>query len=86
MVCRGRPYHFKIFTGCFPKILIGPFLNAYLIYYCTQIRYKKIMQTIQNQNPIHLRSSSSTNHLQDLWLTILDILTHNVVHSPFHND
>ena len=27
MVCLGRPYHFKFFKGCFPQILIGPFLN-----------------------------------------------------------
>ena len=26
MVC--RPYHFKIFEGCLPQILLGPFLNT----------------------------------------------------------
>ena len=24
----GRPYHFKIFKGCLPQILLGPFLNT----------------------------------------------------------
>ena len=28
MVCLGRPYHFKYFKGCFPEILLGPFLNT----------------------------------------------------------
>ena len=23
-----RPYHFKIFKGCLPQILLGPFLNT----------------------------------------------------------
>ena len=27
-VCLGRPYHFKFFKGCFPEILLGPFLNT----------------------------------------------------------
>ena len=27
MVCLSRPYHFKIFEGCLPQILLGPFLN-----------------------------------------------------------
>ena len=24
----GRPYHFKLFKGCLPQILLGPFLNT----------------------------------------------------------
>ena len=28
MVCLSRPYPFKIFKGCLPQILLGPFLNA----------------------------------------------------------
>ena len=28
MVCLGRPYHFKIFKGCLPQILLGLFLNT----------------------------------------------------------
>ena len=28
MVCLSRPYHFRYFKGCLPKILLGPFLNT----------------------------------------------------------
>ena len=28
MICLSRPYHFKIFKGCLPQILLGPFLNT----------------------------------------------------------
>ena len=28
MVCLSRPYPFKLFKGCLPQILLGPFLNA----------------------------------------------------------
>ena len=28
MVCLGRPYHFKIFKGFLPQILLGRFLNT----------------------------------------------------------
>ena len=28
MVWLGRPYHFKIFKGCPPQNLLGPFLNT----------------------------------------------------------
>ena len=28
MVCLGRPYHFRFFTGYLPQILLGPFLNT----------------------------------------------------------
>ena len=28
MVCLSRPYPFKFFKGCFPQILLGPFLNT----------------------------------------------------------
>ena len=24
----GRPCHFKFFKGCFPQIILGPFLNT----------------------------------------------------------
>ena len=27
MVCLNRPYHFKFFKGCVPRISFGPFLN-----------------------------------------------------------
>ena len=27
MVCLGK-YHFKLFKGCLPQILVGPFLNT----------------------------------------------------------
>ena len=30
MVCLSRPYHFKIFKGCLPQILLGPFLNTHI--------------------------------------------------------
>ena len=26
--CLGRPYHFKLFKGCLPQILLGPFSNT----------------------------------------------------------
>ena len=29
MVCLSRPYRFKFFKGCLPKILLGPFLNTW---------------------------------------------------------
>ena len=29
VVCLGRPYHFRFFKGCLPKILLGPFLNTW---------------------------------------------------------
>ena len=25
---KGRPYHFKIFKGCLPQVLLGPFSNT----------------------------------------------------------
>ena len=28
MVCLGIPYYFKLFKGCLPQILLGPFLNT----------------------------------------------------------
>ena len=28
MVCLRRPYHFKLFKGCLPQILLGLFLNT----------------------------------------------------------
>ena len=28
MLCLSRPYHFKVFKGCLPQILLGPFLNT----------------------------------------------------------
>ena len=28
MFCLGRPYHFKFFKDCLPKILLEPFLNS----------------------------------------------------------
>ena len=28
MICLDRPYHFKFFKGCYPQILLGPFLNT----------------------------------------------------------
>ena len=28
MVCLSRPYDFKLFKGCLPQILLGPFLNT----------------------------------------------------------
>ena len=28
MVCLDRPYHFRFFKGCYPQILLGPFLNT----------------------------------------------------------
>ena len=28
MVCLNTPYHFTLFKGCLPQILLGPFLNA----------------------------------------------------------
>ena len=28
MVCLGRPYHFKLFKGYLPYVLLGPFLNT----------------------------------------------------------
>ena len=28
VVCLSKPYHFKIFEGCLPQILLGPFLNT----------------------------------------------------------
>ena len=28
MVCLSRPYHFKIFKGCLPQILLGQILNT----------------------------------------------------------
>ena len=28
MVCSSSPYHFKVFKGCVPQILIGSFLNT----------------------------------------------------------
>ena len=28
MVCLSRPYPLKFFKGCFPQILLGPFLNT----------------------------------------------------------
>ena len=33
-----RPYHFKLFKGCSPQILLGPFLNTliHILYYPTQ--------------------------------------------------
>ena len=27
MLEESRPYHFKLFKGCLPQILFGPFLN-----------------------------------------------------------
>ena len=27
----SRPYDFKFFKGCLPQILLGPFLNTYMI-------------------------------------------------------
>ena len=29
MFCFNRPYHFKLFKGCLPKILLGPFVNIW---------------------------------------------------------
>ena len=34
MVCPSKPYHFKLFKGCLPQILPGPFLNT-----LTQIQF-----------------------------------------------
>ena len=31
MIFLDRPYNFKIFKGCLPQILLGPFLNALLL-------------------------------------------------------
>ena len=28
MVCLSRPYPFKLFKGCLPQILLGPFMNT----------------------------------------------------------
>ena len=28
LVCLSRPYHFKVFKGCLPHIVLGPFLNT----------------------------------------------------------
>ena len=33
MACLSRPYLFKFFKGCLPKILFGPFLNLCSIWY-----------------------------------------------------
>ena len=38
MVCLGRPYHFKIFEGYLPQILLGPFLNT-LTRICCRAKY-----------------------------------------------
>ena len=31
MICFNSPYHFKLYTGCIPQILLGPFLYICLI-------------------------------------------------------
>ena len=31
----SRPYHLKFFKGCLPKVLLGPFLNAFTLYVLT---------------------------------------------------
>ena len=38
MVYLGRPYHFKIFKGYLPQILLGPFLNT-LTQICCRAKY-----------------------------------------------
>ena len=35
MVCLSKPYQFKFFKGCFPQILLGPFLNTLTYVYVT---------------------------------------------------
>ena len=40
MVCLSRPYHFKFFKGCYPRILIGLFLNT-----LTQMEVETIIVT-----------------------------------------
>ena len=32
MVCLSKLHNFKFFKGCLPQILLGPFLNTYLLY------------------------------------------------------
>ena len=43
----SRPYHFKNFQGCLPKILLGPFLNT-----LTQMKVKNMTKVILIQKAI----------------------------------
>ena len=54
MVCSGRPYHFKLFKGCLPQILLGPFLNT-----LTHLNVKKNTQWTK----ITLKFLSQNNQL-----------------------
>ena len=50
MVCLGRPYNFKFFKGCFPQILLGPFLN-------TLIQMSQHLNQFQPRVAFHIKTS-----------------------------
>ena len=51
MVCLGRAYDFKIFKGCLPQYLFGPFLNTFTRLQNVPIHYpSEKSDTIENNN------------------------------------
>ena len=39
MVCLSRPYHLRFFKGCFPQILLDPFVNTLTHIFSVQIGF-----------------------------------------------
>ena len=64
MVCISRPYHFKIFKGCLPHILFGPFLNS--------LTHKTVPVDKFTIKVINKHTTFSTNNKYN-WLTSNDV-------------
>ena len=52
MVCLGRPYNFKVFKGCLPQILLGPFFNTLTQMYLLSSRDNKKYNDEKNSERI----------------------------------
>ena len=52
MVCLGKPYHFILFKGCLPQILLGPFMNTltHLLHYFIEIHFMPLVPSIPLEN------------------------------------
>ena len=66
MVCLNRPWQFKLFKGCLPQILIGPFLNTLSRIY------------IQSQKKIQT-ASSQDSHFQQVFFLCEDMLSYELL-------